>query len=202
MKIACAVLAAGQSRRFGNADKLTSPLGDRPLVRWTLDRIPREVFSDLCAVVTSDAVAAICENAGFDYVRYAGGQLSDSIRRALSFLPDDVDGYLFVNGDRPFLRAETIRRMAERFSGSPDAAERLFWGETPSNPILFPRAARAELLKLEGDKGGSAVLKSGRFRVLRTEAADETETWDVDCPEALERMKRELLKRGQDLVYD
>ncbi len=202
MRIGCIVLAAGHSRRFGGTDKLTSLLGGVPLAEWILRRLPRDAFADIRVVVTSDAVKKICEEAGLCCVQYEGGQLSDSIRCGLSHLPEDLDGILFVNADRPFLREQTIRRMVETFGNTREAAARLYWQETPSNPILFPKSARQELLQLEGDKGGSSVLKSGKLRVVPVMAEDETETWDVDSPEALEKMNQTLLQRGQGLVYD
>ena len=53
MRIACIVLAAGKSTRFG-ANKLLAPLVDRPLLVHTLDAIPRSCFSQMVAVVSNN----------------------------------------------------------------------------------------------------------------------------------------------------
>jgi len=202
MKIGCIVLAAGHSKRFGADDKLLCTLGDKPLARWILDTLPTELFSNRVAVITSEQVKALCEEAHFPFVQYEGGVLSDSIRVGLNHLPSELDGYLFVNADRPFLRRETLISMVQVFNKAPNSVVRLFWQDTPSNPILFPSCARADLLALEGDRGGSAVLKSGKYKIEKVYARYETETWDADSPEALEKMRDELSQRGQDFVYD
>ena len=57
------------------------------------------------------------------------------------------------------------------------------------NPCLFPARFFPELLSLEGDVGGSAVIKRHLDDLLLFEAP-ETELCDVDTKEALEALKK------------
>ena len=54
------VVAAGASRRMGGVDKLMAPIGDRPLLAWTLAAIAgAPEVERIVLVVAGDAVAPI-----------------------------------------------------------------------------------------------------------------------------------------------
>ena len=54
------VVAAGSSRRMGGIDKLMVPIGDRPLLAWTLAAVAGAAEVErIVVVVTADAVAAV-----------------------------------------------------------------------------------------------------------------------------------------------
>ena len=187
IKIGCIVLAAGRSVRFGADDKLLAELNGKRLIEWVLDSLPRECFCGLCAVASGAEVAQVCAERDFPCVRYPGGLLSDSIRAGLAALPEATEGVMFVNADRPFLRSDTLREMVEAFCQNPRSAVRLTWRGNGSNPVIFPKAARPELMALEGDRGGSALLKGGKYNIIEIEAHSEFETVDIDDMETLRR---------------
>ena len=189
MNIGCIVLAAGKSLRFGDRNKLLETLGDRRLMEWTLQAIPADLFSDVAVVVSNPSVKETAAPFGFSIAEYAGGSISDSIRRGLSEMPETTEGFLFVNADRPFLTEGTLRRMAECFEAHPDCAVRLFYRGVPSNPVLFPAGLRSALWELSGDEGGNRLIREGLCKCLPVEAQFEFETFDADTPEALDHLR-------------
>ena len=183
MRIACIVLAAGKSTRFG-ANKLLAPLVDRPLLVHTLDAIPRSCFSQMVAVVSDPAVEQLCRRCGVDVRVYEGGPQSKSIRLGLEKL-EDADGCLFVLGDQPLCSSDSIRRLVSDFQAQPKAVHRLAYQGQPSSPTLFPAHLFPDLMELTGEHGGMAAV--GDAPVWYTEAAGPHELWDADTPATLLR---------------
>ena len=188
MRIACIVLAAGKSTRFG-ANKLLAPLVDRPLLVHTLDAIPRSCFSQMVAVVSDPEVETLCRRHGVKTVAYEGGPQSQSIRLGLEAI-QDADGCLFVLGDQPLCSADSIRRLVSAFQAQPKAVHRLAYQGQPSSPTLFPAHFFLALKKLTGEHGGMAAV--GDTPVWYTEAAGPQELWDADTPEKLSRIQQYL----------
>ena len=188
MRIACIVLAAGKSTRFG-ANKLLAPLVDRPLLVHTLDAIPRSCFSQMVAVVSNPEVETLCRRHGVKTVAYQGGPQSQSIRLGLEAI-QDADGCLFVLGDQPLCSSDSIRRLVSDFQAQPKAVHRLAYQGQPSSPTLFPSRLFPALKKLTGEHGGMAAV--GDTPVWYTEAAGPQELWDADTPEKLSRIQQYL----------
>lgn len=188
MRIACIVLAAGKSTRFG-ANKLLAPLVDRPLLVHTLDVIPRSCFSQMVAVVSNPEVETLCRRHGVKTVAYQGGPQSQSIRLGLEAVKD-IDGCLFVLGDQPLCSSDSIRRLVSDFQAQPKAVHRLAYQGQPSSPTLFPSRLFPALKKLTGEHGGMAAV--GDTPVWYTEAAGPQELWDADTPEKLSRIQQYL----------
>lgn len=188
MRIACIVLAAGKSTRFGS-NKLLAPLVDRPLLVHTLDAIPRSCFSQMVAVVSDPEVETLCRRHGVKTVAYQGGPQSQSIRLGLEAI-QDADGCLFVLGDQPLCSSDSIRRLVSDFQAQPKAVHRLAYQGQPSSPTLFPSRLFPALKKLTGEHGGMAAV--GDTPVWYTEAAGPHELWDADTPEKLSRIQQYL----------
>lgn len=190
MKIGCIVLAAGRSARFGE-NKLLADLNGTPVLARTLRAVPRESFAKCVCVCASAEVERLARDCGFPVKHYPGGALSDSIRTGLEGLPA-TDGILFVNGDQPLLRRESMLRLMETFAAHPRAVCRLTFGGVPGSPVLFPADLRSALGALRGEAGGMAAAKRCGAEAICAEADFEAELWDTDDPEALRRAKEFL----------
>lgn len=188
MRIACIVLAAGKSTRFG-ANKLLAPLVDRPLLVHTLDAIPRSCFSQMVAVVSDPEVEALCRRHEVKAVAYQGGPQSQSIRLGLEAVKD-IDGCLFVLGDQPLCSSDSIRRLVSAFQAQPQVVHRLAYQGQPSSPTLFPSRLFPDLMELTGEHGGMAAV--GDTPVCYVEAGGPHELWDADTPEKLSRIQQYL----------
>ena len=190
MRLFAIVLAAGRSTRFG-ADKLTACLHGGTVLAHTLNAVTRECFSGAVCVVSSDAAEAVCAECGFPCARYAGGPLSESIRTGMESI-GDADGVLFINGDQPLLRAESVRALCRAFETDPGAVWRLSYRGEAASPVLFPRSAFDALRSLQGEKGGMAAAKQLGLPVRTSEAGAGQELWDVDTPELLKAAEEYL----------
>ena len=100
---------------------------------------------------------------------------------------EGCDGVLFQVADQPFLRRETVARATSLWRERPEAIVALGHRGQRGNPCLFPARFFPELMALEGDRGGSAVIRRHPEALVLVETAAE-ELWDVDTPQALEAL--------------
>lgn len=194
MQIGCIVLAAGKSQRFGSS-KLCAQLCGSPVLQHTLNAVLAAAFDRRVCVVSAEETEKLCRECGMPAVRYEGGPLSASIRTGLQTMKD-MDGCMFVNGDQPLLESRSMERMIREFCREPYAILRLAWQGQAASPVIFPRESFDALEALEGDRGGSQVIRSGKFTVHTLEAEYASELLDVDTQDLFRQAEEILRCRG------
>ena len=140
-------------------NKLAATVNGKPLIEHALDAIPRESFSRVLVVTQHENVEAAAKKFGFETLR----------------------------NEHP--ERETVAQELEFFRAHSENIVGLGHNGVRGNPCLFPARFFPELLSLEGDVGGSAVIKRHLDDLLLFEAP-ETELRDVDTKEALEALKK------------
>ena len=183
--IGCLLMAAGNAERFGENKLLCAADDGRTLIGHALDAIPREKFTRVLVVTQYDAIVALARERGFETLlnEHAERGQSETIRlgtRALS----DCDAICFMVADQPLLRCETLAREVDFFSSHREHIVALGHNGVRGNPCLFPARFFPELLALEGDVGGGAVIRKHPDDLLLFEAPEE-EMRDVDTKESL-----------------
>ena len=61
------------------------------------------------------------------------------------------------------------------------------FGDTPGNPVTFPKKYFDDLKSLPEGKGGSVIIKEHPEDVLLVPVAFEAELFDIDTKESLEK---------------
>lgn len=174
------LLAAGRSRRFGAADKLAQPLGDRPLglhIAHTLQAMP---FAARIAVVSQappDFAAygsTLVENAAPDE------GISHSIVLGLEAARrHGVEAVMIALADMPCVTEAHFWRLFDAADG-PETIVASSDGERPSPPALFGANWFHALSALQGDAGARTLIRRARHVI-----AGPDELIDVDREEAL-----------------
>ena len=189
LRIGCILMASGMSERYGNGrNKLLEKLDGREILLHTAGSLAEAGFRPL-AVTRSEEIRELMEREGIACVLHDGPKKSDTIHTGLSHLEPELAGYLFMPGDQPLVRPDSLRRMAEQFYGCPERAVRLGFERAAGSPVLFPAFCREKLMAYTGDRGGAEVLKSERIPCSMVEAAAAWELWDADTPESMEKIR-------------
>jgi len=186
IRLGCVVMAAGNARRFGE-NKLSAVIGGRSLMERTLDAVPCKLFEKVIVVTQYDWVETLAATRGFLPIRNKEPEkgLSRTIQLGLNELLD-LDGVLFLVSDQPWLKQETVEAEIRLFLANSDKIIALSHDGQRGNPCIFPKRFFSQLLALEGDRGGSAVIRQHEDDLLLLEA-DEIELRDIDTKEELER---------------
>ena len=188
-KVIALVLAAGQSRRMGSANKLLLPVDGAPMVVRVADAIAASRATGPIVVVGHQAAEVRAALAGraatfVENPDYADG-LSTSLRRGIAAVPAEVDAVLVCLGDMPRISAGQIDRLIAAFNPLEGRAICLpTHGGKRGNPVLWARRFLPEMMDIAGDVGARHLLGEHADQVCEVEMED-TVLLDIDTPEAL-----------------
>ena len=192
-KVAAIVLAAGQSRRMGAANKMAVAVDGHPMVSRVVDAARASKASPVIVVVGHEpsVVRGILDGRDVMIVEndnYAKG-LSTSVIRGLNALPDDVTAFLVCLGDMPRISTAQIDRLIAAYDPVEQRAICVptfngKWG----NPILFDRRFVEEIKDLTGDRGARHLLDLYPELTCEVAMPDDSVLVDIDTPEALAKL--------------
>jgi len=190
MRIAAVILAAGLSSRMGSSKPLLT-LGGRSLLGHC-----RDLFAECGVAHLLTVVGHLAEKAGEEAATqgmlvtenpdYRSGMFS-SVRRAVSALPADIEGFFMLPVDIPLIRPATVRSLLEHFAtGSGTVLYPAFAGRR-GHPPLIPAALVPAILAHDGAGGLETVLAGHPGREVAV--WDEGILLDADTPEDLQRLR-------------
>lgn len=196
-RLAVAVLAAGQSRRFGAEDKLAAPLGDALLGEQAVRTLGGLAFANRWVIAASaeHPCAPAWSAAGFALAandQAAAGMGTSLALAAQLAIKASADVLLVALADMPLVPAAHFAALLARAVAlGPEAMVASEAAGVRSPPAVFGANLLPELAKAAGDRGARHLL--GRAEPIVC-AAD----WlaDVDDPAALARV-RALVSRGE-----
>jgi molybdenum cofactor cytidylyltransferase len=192
--IAAVVLAAGLSRRMGQA-KLLMPVGGRAIVRYVVESVLAGGVDSVWVVTGPDVEPIEAALAGLEVqiaVNPAPGEgQASSLRAGIAALPASVDAVLIALGDQPSLAPSIIPALlaARRTSSKLIVAPRYRDGQ--GNPVLFKREIFPELLRLTGDQGARPIIQKEPARVEWVDL-DLPMPPDVDTQDDYEKIRANL----------
>ena len=182
-RIGCVIMASGLGKRFG-CNKLMADFGGKPMILQALQA--SEALKEHRVVVTRHPdVAKLCQELGVNVILHDLPHRSDTVRLGLEAL-GNMDACLFLPGDQPLLRHETVEALADQWRSNRNAIVRPFHDGTPGSPVLFPQWAFPELLNLSEGKGGGWVIQQHPECVKGLAVDDPYQLMDADTPETLE----------------
>ena len=196
-------LASGNSKRFGQENKLLKHIGTKPMYRHCLDRLlhickyhnNREIIvvtqhEEIMKQLEKEKQKGLLKVAFCKESKYG---ISWSIKAGIS-ASTDADHYVFFVADQPDMKRETIERFLSFMEEKQYELGCIRTQDQLGNPVWFSTKYKGELLSLTGDHGGKKILKNhiekaGFFKVL-----EESELCDIDYPKEMQAM---LAKQGK-----
>lgn len=194
MNLAVVVLAAGISHRFGAPNKLLQEFHGEPLL-CTVLRLAKTVPDAEYWAVCSEETLPLAEQAGFCTVVNPAPELgqSHSLRLGLRQCCH-TDGCIFLTGDQPFVRPETLQNLIAAHAKEPSCIIGCNVGGRFRIPSLFPAGVYEELLRQNGDIGGREVMRA-HPELVRLIPVEKWEYFDIDTPEDLQKAEEILNDR-------
>ena len=155
--------------------------------------ISQGLFPKRIVVTRHKDVADICAQQQIPCLLHDKPYLSDTVRLGTSYIQHQLpqaEGLLFAVADQPLLQQASLIRLAESFLAQPQKIHRLYYEETPGNPIIFPVKFANELRQLPQDKGGSVLTKKYPELVVKVPVQDINELLDIDTQQDKTKLER------------
>ena len=164
MKVSATILAAGESSRMENGNKLLLPINKIPMISHVCTTVLTAGLNPVVVVTgfESDLVTQAIPTAINDIIYNSHWQsgMASSIYEGLSALPQNVDGNMIVLGDMPMISKDTLTLLIDEFimlNGQHIIYP--IYEERQANPVIFPKKYFQEILSSTGDRGCKKVLK-------------------------------------------
>lgn len=166
-----AVLAAGESQRFGSPKQLVNVEG-RSMLAKVIAQLP-QTLSEVIVITGAyrDQVEPIVLASKATCVfnpNFTDG-LATSVKVAAEYASSKDSDLLLTLGDLPFVTKEDYLKLLDHFEG-----EVLFskFGESYGPPAVFPRISLGRLGELQGDKGAKSLFPQAKSVDIPTAAQD------------------------------
>jgi molybdenum cofactor cytidylyltransferase len=187
--IAAIILSAGGSSRMNGKPKPLVEFQGETLIERAVTTATIAGFNPEIVVTGYQSNLVISKLAGMDIEvaensEWESGQ-SSSIRAGLRKLGDRCGATIFMLVDQPFVSTELLEKLKNQYMTSMVPIIAPMVDDQRSNPVLFDRMTFDELLLLEGDMGGRAIM--GHFEHTWLPWLDTRLLIDIDTPEDLER---------------
>ncbi len=188
-KVAGVLLGAGSSTRMRGPNKLLCLLDGEPLIHRAARHACDSRLTSVLLVTghMANNVAAAVKDLDLLLVHNPDHRegIASSIRAALTALPHDVDGVMFLLGDMPSIDAPSIDALIEAMDPEDERSIIVAASEGQrANPVLFSRNYLDELRMLEGDQGAKHIVQRDADHVKMVEIGFGARL-DLDTPEAL-----------------
>lgn len=164
LPVGCVIMASGLSTRFGS-NKLLTPFGPgrEPMLRRAFAATDTPLLASRVVVARSPEVETLCREVSVSCLLHALPGRNDTVRLGLEALlaeRPDLAGCMFLPGDQPLLRRESVESLLRAF------AEHL-QTQKETERMIFRLAYRAK-----DDPtplvGSPVLFDSGYFPALRT----------------------------------
>ena len=194
-QVSAVVLAAGRSARMGEVKQLLR-LGDATVLELTIKNLRGTDLHEIVLVlgfaaeeILRQLPAEILD--GLKVVRNPDFEqgMASSLCEGLRAVSSESDAALIVLADQPFVRSETISRIAEIYRDSEAEIVIPFHKGQRGNPVLLSRSLFGEALMLEGDTGFRSIFSKHVDQIAHLEVDDEGVLLDIDSPGDYERLR-------------
>jgi molybdenum cofactor cytidylyltransferase len=201
--LAAVLLAAGSSRRYGQANKLLADIGGMPLSARVASALVQAGFADIVVItgheadLIAQALAPFGAKLRFVHNPNHADGMGGSVATGIAALAPGIDGVVVAQGDMPDVDAALISALARRFVDAGRDRITVPWLSEGrhGNPVIWPRRLFPDLMALSGDQGGKALITAAGDGIERVVISDTSAAIDIDTPEQLAAYTRKSTGR-------
>ena len=191
-KIKKILLAAGQSKRFGDKNKLLAIINGKPIINHILDTLV-EIYdpSELIVIIGHEhkIIKNLILNKDIkivENINYKKG-IGTSIALGINNLDSEIDGVMIIPADMPYINPKDLINLEKKFVElncvkvvMPEHNSKI------GNPVILPRNYFNTLKILKNDFGAKSMIRKKDIITLKTEFGT---IFDIDTQEELAETK-------------
>lgn len=190
------LLAAGESRRMGPVNKLTLPVGGKPLLRRTAELVLGLRLREVVAVLGHEHETArdLLHGLPLQTVfnpHYRDGQMT-SVHCGMAALQQSCDGVLVCLADLPLLEVEDLEMLMAAFADCPTSVLVPTHRGARGNPIVLAYQHREGILAGDRNLGCKRLIEKNPDLVSTVEMTTDHVVFDLDTKEAYRQLQQRL----------
>lgn len=189
------LLASGRAVRFEDGDKLTAPLGGKPVAAYAASCLEGESVARRIAVTgeTQTERSTLLSSLGWEIIDNPEPALGQGVSLALGIRAlqsdESVGAAMILLADMPLIPDTHLKALAEAMRQGADAVMTRL-GEVICPPAIFARSAFDQLDQLHDDRGAKNVFST----------LSNTRTLHLDPSLALDIDQKRDLKTAEDVL--
>ena len=158
------LLAAGQSKRLKNENKLLKKFKNKPLIHHVLKSVQKSKIKEIIIVLGhqfKEIKKIIKNNKKFIFVynkKYKQG-ISSSIKKGLKKINKQDKGFIILQSDMPFVKTSDINKIYNSIIRKKYLVHALKYKNRIGNPIGFDISILKKFKKIEGNIGAKYMVK-------------------------------------------
>ena len=158
------LLAAGQSKRLKNENKLLKKFKNKPLIHHVLKSVQKSKMKKIIIVLGhqfKETKKIIKNNKKFIFVinkKYKQG-VSSSIKKGLEKINKQDKGFIILQSDMPFVKTSDINKIYNSIIRKKYLVHALKYKNRIGNPIGFDISILNKIKKIKGNIGAKYMVK-------------------------------------------
>lgn len=200
--VSAILLAAGESRRMGQVNKLALPIDGVPLLRRTVKALLQAQLREVIVVVGHEQHSVRKLLAGMPVrivsnERYPEGQMS-SVYCGMEALHEPCEGVMVCLSDQPLLESRDINTLVDTFQNIPSCSVLVptYHGQR-GNPIILASQHRSDILNGERNLGCKRFIEKNPDLVTTVEFENDHVVFDLDIPDDYARLQLRFARNMQ-----
>jgi molybdenum cofactor cytidylyltransferase len=185
--ISCLLLAAGESKRMGSANKLLLPIDNKSFVRRSSEELLKYPFQEIVAVTGHEADLVKREIPSLRAIHNENHKngMHSSIRAGLLSLETQPEGFMICLSDQPRLSISVVQDLVKKFlQGTGPRIVFPVFESQKGHPVVISHHFIDEILaEPDGDYGCSYLFKRHPESLQLLTVIDSGVLIDVDTPE-------------------
>ena len=177
--ISAILLAAGESKRMVDENKLIKKYKSIPLIKHAVSNVLNSPIDELIIVLGYQKKAIekiIGENKKIKFIanpNFESG-IASSIKKGLDSLSKETEAFFICLGDMPNVNKEIYNQLINAsFSNKDKEIFVPYYQERQANPILFSKKMKDEIQKIEGDFGAKKIIADNEKKVFKLSTQDK-----------------------------
>ena len=173
--IAAILLAAGQSKRMIDENKLSKKFQNTPLINHSIKNILSSHVDELIIVVgyQKEIIENLIEKNNKIKITFNKNfktGMASSIKVGLSLLSKKTEAFFICLGDMPMINKKIYNQLIS-YKNKKDIIVPTYNG-IQGNPVLFPKFMKPSIMSINGDVGAKKILEQNKEKILKVKIDD------------------------------
>ena len=184
--ISAILLAAGQSKRMGDENKLVKNFQGIPLIKHSVRNILASFIGELIIVLghQKEIIEKLIdknEKIKFVFNQDFESGIATSIKTGLNHLSEETEAFFICLGDMPMVNKDIFNLLIKSKNNREIIVPT--YKNKQGNPILFSKSMKKKIMTIEGNVGAKKILELNKDKILNIETNDQNVTRDFNTPD-------------------